>query len=318
MTDILIPTLFHWIWFGTKPLPEQHQRWIKGWLDLHPRWEHVRWTEENRPPLVNEQQFQQADSFAQKADIARYEIIHRYGGIYLDTDVECLRCIEPLLPGVAACLAAADEGRNSDEHLGNWIIGGAPGHPWLKEVIARLPAAMVTGFRTVEQTGPQFLTSVSVGRGDITVLPRPLFCHHRHTRLTEAYAVHHATSSWFAGEGDKYSARLRQVLNEEIQRLVPPNAVLILVGKGCDFTLGEGRRVLPFPEQNGHWAGYPADDSAAIAELNRLRDAGAEFIVFPAPMFYWFDAYRGLKAYLTAEGGCVVNTDRVVIYGLRS
>src|SRR5262249_33219967 len=54
MKDIVIPKLFHWIWFGPKPIPELHQRWIDGWLQLHPGWKHILWTDANRPALVNE------------------------------------------------------------------------------------------------------------------------------------------------------------------------------------------------------------------------------------------------------------------------
>src|SRR5687767_9519121 len=42
-----------------------------------------------------------------------------------------------------------------------------------------------------------------------------------------------------------------------------------------------GRTAVPFLERDGHYWGRPADDAAAIADLIRLREAGAEFIVFP-------------------------------------
>ena len=35
--------------------------------------------------------FDRAETYAQKADIARYEVVHRFGGVYVDTDMECLR-----------------------------------------------------------------------------------------------------------------------------------------------------------------------------------------------------------------------------------
>src|ERR671939_669644 len=103
---MLIPRLFHWIWLGNRPLPTEHRRWIGGWLELHPRWKHVLWTEENRPTLINEEQFQRADSYAQQSDILRYEIVYRHGGVYVDTDFECLRNIEPLMEGADAFIAS--------------------------------------------------------------------------------------------------------------------------------------------------------------------------------------------------------------------
>jgi inositol phosphorylceramide mannosyltransferase catalytic subunit len=106
MTTLLIPKLFHWIWFGPRPLPEQYRCWIEGWLELHPGWEHFLWTDANRPTFINEVQFQAADSFAQKADIARYEIVYLYGGVYVDTDTECLRPLTTL-GGLFVCQRTA-------------------------------------------------------------------------------------------------------------------------------------------------------------------------------------------------------------------
>src|SRR5205085_7912697 len=99
---MVIPKQFHWIWFGPKPIPEQHQRWIEGWLKHHPGWDHKIWTDSNRPRFTNEAEFLGADNFAIKADIARYELVYKHGGVYLDTDTECLKSIEPLLAGIHA------------------------------------------------------------------------------------------------------------------------------------------------------------------------------------------------------------------------
>src|SRR4030095_7346378 len=140
MKDIVIPKLFHWIWFGPKPIPELHQRWIDGWLQLHPGWEHLVWTAAIVPALVTEAQFRAADNFAEMSDIARYEILCRYGGVYVDTDTECLRSIEPLLAGVSAFAIEAGGFHTINTHP----LGAIPDHPWLKEVVARLPHAMET------------------------------------------------------------------------------------------------------------------------------------------------------------------------------
>jgi hypothetical protein len=77
------------------------------------------------------------------------------------------------------------------------------------------------------------------------------------------------------------------------------------------------RRPIPFPERDGEWAGYPPHDAAAVAELRRLRSAGADFIVFPARMAYWLDAYPGLRSVLRSESRCVVDNGRALVYDLR-
>ena len=315
MTDLRIPKLFHWIWFGTKPIPEQHQRWIEGWLDLHPRWDHKIWTDASRFTLTNEEQFVSANSFAQKADIARYEILYRFGGIYVDTDMECLRSLEPLLQGVEAFIASEDP--DSMTHLNVAILGATPGHPWLAELIARLPRAFEIGWGIQNETGPVFVRSLTVGRPDVTVFPERLFQHVERTPYEETYAVHHSAHSWREVGRTKFEAKLRQFVTEDIEPTIPPGALFILVNKGSEIELSGGRRFLTFPERDGQWTGYPVDDAAAIAELERGREAGAEFIVFPTPMFYWLKAYPDFTEYLYSKTRCALSNDRALIFDLR-
>jgi hypothetical protein len=315
MTKLLIPRLFHWIWFGSKPMPEQHQRWIEGWLALHPGWEHKVWTDANRPTFANEAQFLAADNFSLKANVARYEIVYRYGGVYLDTDFECLRSIEPLLPGVGAFIASEDP--DSLTHLAVGIFGAVPNHPWLAELIARLPQAMETGWGNQHQAGPVFARSLTVGRPDIRVFPERLFQHVERTPYEETYAVHRPANSWREAGRAKFEAKLRQFVTQDVEPVIPPGTLFILVNKGRGIEMSGGRRSVPFPERDGEWVGYPADDAAAIAELGRLRRAGAQFIVFPAPMFYWLTAYAGLREYLYSQTGCALSNDRALIFDLR-
>ena len=310
---VLIPKRFHWIWFGDKPLPEQHRRWIVGWLELHPGWRHTLWTDENRPPLVNERQFHAADSYAQKADVARYELVYRYGGVYLDTDTECLRCIEPLLDGVEAFVV---EGEPHTVEASP--VGTVAGHPWLREVIARLPQSMASGWGNMHQAGPRFLTSVTEGRDDVTIFPEHLFTSHplEEWKLAEAYSIHHWQESWGDASRDRHRAKLEELAYLDVEPIVPAGDAFALVDKGQGLDVGGGRRALPYPERNGQFAGYPADDAEAVSELERLRSAGIRFVVFPAPMRYWLKAYPGLEAHLRQTGRRVVDNERAVIYEL--
>src|SRR5262249_21640896 len=116
----------------------------------------------------------------------------------------------------------------------------------------------------------------------------------------------------------RYEAGIRAFVTKDVEPNVPPGALFILVDKGIGLKIRGGRRSIPFPERNGKWAGYPADDTAAIAELERLRSAGVQFIIFPAPMFYWLDIYPEFKKRLLTQGRCVVKNDRALIYDLRS
>lgn len=191
-----IPKLFHWIWLGPKPLPEEFAGYIAGWKALHPGWEFRLWTDNDRPPLKNEQPFRDAKNWAQKSDILRYELLHMFGGVYLDTDFECLKNIDPLLVGVSAFSAWEDPAS-----IAVGVMGCTPGHTLFGELIDALPANIATTTNQVLQTGPGFFTKFVRDRKDITLFPSQSFYPIHYSGMTfgsrdAAYADHKWAHSW--------------------------------------------------------------------------------------------------------------------------
>jgi hypothetical protein len=107
------------------------------------------------------------------------------------------------------------------------------------------------------------------------------------------------------------------LMRRDIEEIIPPGSTFLLVDKNRGQQMSRGLRSLPFPECNGEWGGYPADDAAAIAELDRLRREGAEFIVFPTSMLYWLETYPGLRRELNETSRCILTNDLVRIFRLR-
>ncbi len=110
-----------------------------------------------------------------------------------------------------------------------------------------------------------------------------------------------------------------QSMTQDIAALVPPAATFILVdesllGAGDVVT---GRRNIPFMERDGQYWGPPPDDATAIAEVERLQQRGADFMVFAWPAFWWLEHYTGLRHYLHARYRCLREDDRLVIFDLR-
>jgi glycosyltransferase involved in cell wall biosynthesis len=107
----------------------------------------------------------------------------------------------------------------------------------------------------------------------------------------------------------------------EIATVVPMDVPYLLVDEAKwhtdarDLTLPG--RPIPFPEQNGEYAGLPADDESALTEFERLRHAGAGFLVFGWPAFWWLDYYEGLHRQLRSEFRCVLENERLVIFDVR-
>jgi hypothetical protein len=85
---------------------------------------------------------------------------------------------------------------------------------------------------------------------------------------------------------------------------VPPGASLLVVSKG-DQALVEipGMSAGHFPQdRSGAYAGYhPRDGAEAVAELQRLRRGGAEYLIVPVTMRWWLEFYTGLAQHLS---GC--------------
>lgn len=110
--------------------------------------------------------------------------------------------------------------------------------------------------------------------------------------------------------------RLRAVA-ADIDALIAPDVPFVLVD---DDNLGmrptPGRRPVPFLERDGNWWGAPADDPTAIAELERLREAGARFLVFAWPAFWWLDYYSGFADYVQQRFERVAATDDLLMFDL--
>src|SRR5262249_16868824 len=105
----------------------------------------------------------------------------------------------------------------------------------------------------------------------------------------------------------------------QIVARIPPGETFILVDQD-QYGAGDviqGRRRMHFPEQKGQYAGLPLDDATAIRELERLRQSGANFMVFAWPARWWLEYYTGLHRHLHAEGRCVLANDRLMIFDLR-
>lgn len=91
----IIPKKIHQIWIGKKKLPRQYSLWMKTWKKFNPEWEYIFWNDEmiNKFNLANREAYNACNNPGFKSDIARYEILNKFGGLYVDTDFECLKKI---------------------------------------------------------------------------------------------------------------------------------------------------------------------------------------------------------------------------------
>ena len=107
----MIPKAINYCWFGGEKKPKSVKRCIESWKKICPDYEIVEWNESNfdvnAHPFVKEAYKSKAWAFV--SDYARLKIVYDNGGIYLDTDVELIKSLNPLLDD-GCFLAVGQEG----------------------------------------------------------------------------------------------------------------------------------------------------------------------------------------------------------------
>ena len=192
----LIPNVFHQIWLGPDPLPREYVPYQRSWQQHHPGWELRFWTEDNLPGgLRRPEAADKLRAPAERADILRLELLWRFGGVYTDTDFECLRSIEPLLEGVDFFIGLAKLGR-----VNNALMGSVAGHPILDRALDELRAREQYGYDKAA-AGPHFLDELLAGNaGEVSFIEPEVLYPRTPAAAESAYAVHHEARSWKSRE----------------------------------------------------------------------------------------------------------------------
>jgi hypothetical protein len=92
-------------------------------------------------------------------------------------------------------------------------------------------------------------------------------------------------------------------------RMIPAGATVAVVSRGEGEIVDlDGRTGWHFPRQDdGEYAGYhPANSADAIEHLEKVREDGADYLLFPSTALWWLDYYGGFKDHLESKYPCVV------------
>lgn len=95
----MIPKIIHYCWFGGNPKPTIIEKYINTWRKHLNGYEIIEWNESNFDlvaiPWTREAM--ECKKYAFVSDYVRLEVLYKYGGIYLDTDVELIKTFDDLL-----------------------------------------------------------------------------------------------------------------------------------------------------------------------------------------------------------------------------
>lgn len=202
---MIIPKLIHQIWVGDKPFPKTFQRYRETLAKHHPTWEMILWTDKNLPTwLVNGDLLPLAPTEAKKANILRYEIICHEGGVYLDTDFECYKNIEPLIHDVEAFAAYQKPKDWEPCPIANGLFGAVKGHPWTESLVKNTKKHFNP--QDIFTLGPPYFTGITRQFPEVRILEAKYVYpytweepHRKGENFPEAYLAHHWAFSWGGG-----------------------------------------------------------------------------------------------------------------------
>lgn len=132
----MIDLSLHQIWIGPRKRPVE---WMETWREMNEDMLYYLWDErkianfglKNRATY---DYYMEKGLYAGAADVARVEILERYGGVYTDADSIALQPIEH------EWFMQLDffVGYEYDQRFANGVIGAKAGHPILQDYIKRI------------------------------------------------------------------------------------------------------------------------------------------------------------------------------------
>lgn len=240
-----IPKIIHVMWLGGK-MPQEFEGYVQSWRTYHPDWTILFWTDNqlnyDKGQLVvrsfneleklldkdataknivvdvadigfdNRGFYDKAVNYGEKSDILKWEIVYRFGGVYVDTDFECLQAMDVYHHTYDFYTGIQPLDTNMVQ-LGAALYGAIPHHPILKACVENIKFNQHIN-QIVVKTGPihftkTFLTVAGrTGLRDVA-LPASYFyaCGYEQRGApkqewckAESYAVHHWAGSWLKPE----------------------------------------------------------------------------------------------------------------------
>lgn len=159
-----IPRVLHQLWIGPKRPPLEA---MQTWETHNPDLERVVWNEAMLDRWLPRDEVEHAMTCHEingRADVLRYHILSRFGGVFVDADAVCLARLPAGLFELGAWTCFEDE-RRMPGLLAAGYMGSSPGHPLMNDLSRRCRAMDLDAFsqryRAWEFVGNLLLTNVA-------------------------------------------------------------------------------------------------------------------------------------------------------------
>src|SRR5690554_3050667 len=136
----MVPKIIHQTWKDDH-IPDKWVDFQQKVITLNPDWEYRLWTDADNEDFVRTEYPEFYDIYMgfsrniMRADVIRYLIMYRVGGVYLDLDYEML---VPFDFGEHQLILPKNRSKSygdPEDELGNCIFASVPGHPFWRDVI---------------------------------------------------------------------------------------------------------------------------------------------------------------------------------------
>lgn len=234
----MIPRVIHQIW-KTPDIPASHRYWSSSWQRLNSNFKYRIWNHSDIERLI-EKDFPTWKSVfygykenKSHIDLARYLILKKHGGLYVDLDCECLRPQEDLLTGhklvvgtepITHLNAARSEHPQLPYLACSGFLGSVPDHPFWDHLFEKFKQNSKQ-VNPLDPTGGLVLTEalLNSNMAGITILdPEILYPADKQAcssgkindleffdKITKnSYAIHHWKNPWSHPQADHHALQL--------------------------------------------------------------------------------------------------------------
>ena len=204
-----IPKIIHYCWFGGKPKPELAQKCIKSWKKFCPDYEILEWNEENFDVTTAPMYVQQAYAMKRWAfvsDYVRLKALVEMGGVYMDTDVEVIKSLDPYLKHEAFA------GFENESSIQTGLLACEKGFALFRTFLEYYStAAFIQEDGTVDTTTNVYILSeickkhgfIPNGKHQqvqgLTIYPKDVFCPVEYDTMKLKKTRRTVTIHWFSG-----------------------------------------------------------------------------------------------------------------------
>ena len=223
----MIPRIIHQTW-KDRNLSAEDQAMQATWKSLHPEWQYRFWTDEDNQRLVEEHYPELLELWSsyqypiQRVDLVRILYLHKYGGLYVDLDFECLKPIDELLTPYLVVMGCEYGGlgvlMRGEDFTCNALLASVPGHEFWDVLLREMAKAnrrkrffemkvsfvlYTTACAILDRVAKQY----QVSHDDLVIYPKEMFYpspvmqrdpaeKRREAQQQDSYALHHNAHTW--------------------------------------------------------------------------------------------------------------------------